>query len=92
MQITDALKNLYKRVTGESSASTDGQIAELIQKLADNWPAGGGYTLPAATSNALGGVKKASAVDFNTSGATAETCAAAIKAIIDGLKESGAME
>lgn len=66
MQITDALKNLYKRVTSESSAPADGQIAELIQKLADNWPAGGGYTLPAATSNALGGVKKASAVDFNT--------------------------
>lgn len=64
MQITDALKNLYKKVTGKPSAPTDGQIAELIQKLADNWPVGGGYALPAATSNALGGVKKSICCQF----------------------------
>ena len=92
MQITEALKNLYKKVTGKSSAPTDGQIAELVQKLADNWPSGEGYTLPAAKTDAIGGVKKAPAVTFNVSGATAETCASAIKSLIDGLKASGAME
>lgn len=39
MQITEALKNLYKAVTGADTAPDTDQIAELIQELADNWPA-----------------------------------------------------
>ena len=128
MQTADALRNLYKAVTGSEETPTEDQTAELLQKLADNWPAssetaapsvdtlqgatdvgkalmkaadreaaraaiaaGTPYTLPAATDKALGGVKKAAAVSFTTDGATAETCATAIAAIIAALKASGAM-
>lgn len=38
MQITEALKNLYKKVTGESEAPETDQIAELINQLAEDWP------------------------------------------------------
>ena len=71
MQIVDAIKNLTIAMKGSGSAediSTD-QIAEAIQYMADNWKdisenIGGGeaYVLPAATSSALGGVKKAATV------------------------------
>lgn len=40
MQIVDALKNLYKAVTGEDTAPDSDQIADVIQELADNWPDG----------------------------------------------------
>ena len=92
MQTNEALRNLYKKVTGTSAVPTEDQIADLVQKLADDWPAGGGYTLPAAAADKLGGVKQASEVTFVTEGATADTCATAIKAILDALKASGAME
>lgn len=39
MQIAEALKNLYKAVTGADTAPDTDQIAELIQALAENWPA-----------------------------------------------------
>ena len=92
MQITEALRNLYKAVTGATEPPTDQQIADLVQKLADNWPvAPAAYTLPAATAAALGGVKKAAAVTFAVDGATAATCATAIKAIMDALKGAGIM-
>lgn len=92
MQTIDALRNLYKKVTGSEKAPTEDQIAELIQLMADNWSGGGStYELPAATTTALGGVKQAEAVSFTEEGATAETCAAAIAAIIAAMKASGAM-
>ena len=43
MMITDAIKNLYKKITGEDvNDKSENQIAELIQELADNWPAPSG--------------------------------------------------
>lgn len=43
MMITDAIKNLYKKITGEAvNNKSENQIAELIQELADNWPASSG--------------------------------------------------
>lgn len=43
MMITDAIKNLYKKITGEDvNDKSENQIAELIQELADNWPASSG--------------------------------------------------
>lgn len=44
MQIIDALKNLYKAVTGADEAPESDQIAEVIQELADNWPESGSGT------------------------------------------------
>ena len=69
MQIVDAIKNLTIAMKGSGSVediSTD-QIAEAIQYMADNWGdisagMGGSYVLPAATTSALGGVKKSAAV------------------------------
>ena len=70
MQIFDAIKNLTIAMKGSGSVediSTD-QIAEAIQYMADNWGdisagmGGESYVLPAATTSALGGVKKSAAV------------------------------
>lgn len=95
MQITDALKNLAVKACGSSLEDlTEDQIADLIQHIADNWNGQGGsagYTLPAATEQELGGVKKAAAVAFTQADATAETCAQAIADIIINLKTSGIM-
>ena len=70
MQIVDAIKNLAIAMKGSGSVEdiTTDQIAEAIQYIADNWEtisAGigdGDYELPAATTSALGGVKKSTAV------------------------------
>ena len=91
MMITEALKNLYKAVTGAEQAPTDDQIADLVQSLADNWPASGAYTLPVASSETIGGVKQVAEVTFVVESATAETCATAIKSIVDGMKAAGMM-
>ncbi len=75
MQIAEALKSLYKKVTGEEEAPTESQIAELINQLAENWPessGGSSYTLPEATETTLGGVKKSAEVSsVSVSDATA---------------------
>lgn len=43
MMITDAIKNLYKKITGDDVADkNENQIAALIQELADHWPASSG--------------------------------------------------
>ncbi len=70
MQIVDAIKNLAIAMKGSGSVEdiTTDQIAETIQYIADNWETisdgigGGEYELPAATTSALGGVKKSTAV------------------------------
>ena len=70
MQIVDAIKNLTIAMKGCGSVEdiTTDQIAEAIQYIADNWGTisagigGGDYELPAATTSALGGVKKSTAV------------------------------
>lgn len=70
MQIVDAIKNLIVAMKGSGSVEdiTTDQIAEAIQYIADNWETisdgigGGEYELPAATTSALGGVKKSAAV------------------------------
>ena len=71
MRVIDAVKNLAVAIKGSGEVSdidTD-RIAETIQYMADNWEeikagmgTGGTYVLPAATTTALGGVKKAAAV------------------------------
>ena len=71
MQIVDAIKNLTIAMKGSGSVEdiTTDQIADAIQYMADNWDAisagiggGEGYEIPAATTSALGGVKKSTAV------------------------------
>ena len=70
MQIVDAIKNLAIAMKGSGSVEdiTTDQIAEAIQYIADNGETisdgigGGEYELPAATTSALGGVKKSRAV------------------------------
>lgn len=80
MQIVDAIKNLAIAMKGSGSVEdiTTDQIADAIQYIADNWDTisagiGGGepYELPAATEEALGGVKKAATVsDVSAADAT----------------------
>lgn len=63
MMISDAIKNLYKKITGEDvSDKSENQIADLIQELADNWPDSGSGSIPAATTEVVGGVKMSAAV------------------------------
>lgn len=42
MQINVALRNLYKAVTGSTEPPKEDQIAELVQKIADDWESGAG--------------------------------------------------
>lgn len=70
MQIVDAIKNCAIAMKGSGNVADikEDQIADVIQYIADNWStikegiAGEPYTLPAATTSALGGVKKAATV------------------------------
>ena len=70
MQIVDAIKNLTIAMKGSGNVKdiTADQIADAIQYMADNWEdisagiGGDSYTLPAASTDAIGGVKKAAAV------------------------------
>lgn len=39
MQITEALKNLYMKITGKETPPEQDQIAELINQIAEEWPA-----------------------------------------------------
>lgn len=80
MQNTEALKHLFAAMGGDTTNMTSDQISECIQYIADHLPEGFG-TFP-----------KAAAVSFTAEGATAETCATAIAAIIASLKEVGIME
>ena len=82
MQIVEAIKNLVVAMKGSGSVEdiSTNQIAEAIQYIADNWGAisagfgGESYTLPEATTTALGGVKKASSVTVvSVADATAAT-------------------
>lgn len=71
MQIVDAIKNLTVAMKGSGDAKdiTADQIADVIQYMADNWDdisagiGGGSYTLPEASTDAIGGVKKAATVN-----------------------------
>lgn len=38
MQIAEALKNLYMKVTGAKTAPVTDQIADIIQAIADDYP------------------------------------------------------
>lgn len=80
MQIVDAIKNLTIAMKGSGNVKdiTADQIADAIQYMADNWEdisagiGGSSYTLPAASTDAIGGVKKASTVaDVSAVDATA---------------------
>ena len=73
MQIVEAIKNLIIAMKGSGNVKdiATNQIADSIQYMADNWESisaniGGGsgsYELPAASADAIGGVKKAAAVN-----------------------------
>lgn len=65
--------------------------AESAQAAREVMGAGEPYSLPAATEQAIGGVKKAAAVSFTADSATAETCAAAMEQLINSLKTAGIM-
>ena len=80
MQIVDAIKNLTIAMKGSGNAKdiAADQIADAIQYMADNWEdisagiGGSSYTLPEASTDAIGGVKKAAAVNaVSVSDATA---------------------
>lgn len=110
MQIVDAIKNLITAIKGEEETVEIGtdQIAEAIQYMADNWETissgmgGESYTLPAASTDTLGGVKQAASVnsvsvaDATAAGAaydqataqTAVTLANANKTVINGIISS----
>lgn len=74
---TDVGKSLMKAESKETAREAIG--------------AGEPYSLPMATEQAAGGVKKAAAVSFTTDSATAETCATAIEQLISSLKTAGIM-
>ena len=46
MQIIDALKNLAIAVSGSTEKMTEGQLADVIQNIADNWQGSGGGAAP----------------------------------------------
>lgn len=75
MQIVDAIKNLIIAIKGSGSVDdiTTNQIAEAIQYMANNWESisagigsGEAYVLPEASTESIGGVKKAAAVSTVT--------------------------
>ena len=73
------------------------EVGKAVMKAADAGAArtaigvGTPYTLPAATASKIGGVKQTAAFAFSADGATTETCATAIQALIDAFKASGVM-
>ena len=91
MKIADALKNLAVAIKGSGATEdiTEERVADIIQYMADNWPSGGGgnsYVLPAASSDALGGVKLASAVaDVSATDASSAVSASYTQAEIQAI-------
>lgn len=88
------MKKVAAALTGSEEADIPNTLEEICRYIAENYASGGGgesYTLPEASAEKIGGVKKAAAVEFTTGSATAETCATAIAAIITNLKAAGAM-
>lgn len=86
-----AMRQLAAEMTGkELSEVPEGTVEEIVQWIAENY-SGGETSIPEATTEAIGGVKKATAVEFTTGSATAETCATAIAALIANLKAAGTM-
>lgn len=91
---TDTGKSLLKaadaaaarKAIGAGTSSFSGKYTDLSEKPVI--PAA--YTLPSAGA-AIGGVKKAAAVAFTADGATTETTAAALAALIKSLQASGAL-
>lgn len=99
MMITDAIKNLYKKITGNDvTDKSENQIAELIQELADNWPDSSGGdavtvdTLSGATDIGKSLMKAASAEAARTAigAGTPYTLPEAGEAI-GGVKKAGAV-
>lgn len=99
MMISEAIKNLYKKITGEDvSDKSENQIADLIQELADNWPDSSGGdtvtvdTLSGATDIGKSLMKAASAEAARTAigAGTPYTLPEAGEAI-GGVKKAGAV-
>ena len=62
----------------------------VVDIYADNLPSGGtAYTLPAATSSALGGGKQAAAVADAASGADAAAIVTTLNALLASLRTAG---
>ena len=77
-------------LSGATATGKSLMKAADAQAARDAIGAGEPYTLPAAGA-AIGGVKKSAAVNFTKDSATAETCAAAIDALITNMKAAGMM-
>ena len=84
------MKEVAVALTGKEADGIPDNLEDICSFIAENYK-GGTYTLPAATTENLGGVKKAAAVAFTAGGATAETCATAISTLIANLKAAGMM-
>lgn len=88
--LEQAMRELAASLTGEEiGAVPSGTVEEICLWIAENYSGGG--SIPAATTQAIGGVKQAAAVEFTADSATAETCATAITALITNLKAAGIM-
>ena len=88
------MKKVAAALTGSEEEDIPDKLEDICRYIAENYTSGGGgesYTLPEASTDKIGGVKKAAAVAFTAESATAETCATAITAIITNLKAAGAM-
>ena len=90
--LEQAMKKVAASLTGQEETKIPNTLEEICEYIAENYDSGGeSYTLPEASTEAIGGVKKATAVEFTKAEATAETCATAIAAIIANLKAAGSM-
>lgn len=88
--LEQSMKEVAAALTGKKADEIPDNLEDICCFIAENYKSGS-YTLPAATTTNLGGVKKAAAVSFNASGATVETCATAISALIANLKAAGTL-
>ena len=84
------MKEVAAALTGKKADGIPDNLEDICSFIAENYK-GGSYTLPAATTANLGGVKKAANVAFTASGATVETCATAISTLIANLKAAGTL-
>ena len=112
MTISEAIKELIIAIKGSGDADDidEQTIAEVISYMAENWSTisaglgGDSYELPAASPDAIGGVKEAATADASTAIAAEYTQAevqaiatlanankAAINAILTNLKAAGVM-
>ena len=86
-----SMKEVAAALTGRGADEIPDHLEDICSFIAENYSGGESYSLPMATEQAIGGVKKAAAVSFTTDSATAETCATALEQLISNLKTAGIM-